>query len=204
VCGDAEPVLAAASAGNTGIALICGTGSLAWGRNAAGVIARCGGWGYLMSDEGSGYAIAMAGLRAAVRHADGRGPPTELLGSMMVALNAKSPQAIVEGVYGRTREQLADLCKVVFELAVEDVMALSIVEAAAEDLAELVVVLRQKLTLSDDDFHLALTGSVILKQESLQAALELQLAANHCRPRSITRVSEPVRGAVALARALSL
>src|SRR5205823_15045021 len=53
VTGDAEPILAAASPENCGVALICGTGSLAWGRNRAGVIARAGGWGYLLGDEGS-------------------------------------------------------------------------------------------------------------------------------------------------------
>src|SRR5438477_9802043 len=51
VTGDAEPILAAASSDNSGVALICGTGSMAWGRNAAGKTARCGGWGYLIGDE---------------------------------------------------------------------------------------------------------------------------------------------------------
>ncbi|MEX2027532.1 MAG: BadF/BadG/BcrA/BcrD ATPase family protein, partial [Pirellulaceae bacterium] len=61
VTGDAEPILAAASPDNWGIALICGTGSLAWGRNQRGQTARCGGWGYLIGDDGSAYAIALAG-----------------------------------------------------------------------------------------------------------------------------------------------
>ena len=83
VCGDAEPILAAASPENSGIVLIAGTGSLAWGRNQAGETARCGGWGYLLGDEGSGYAIALAGLHAAMRAADGRGPQTDLLAAFM-------------------------------------------------------------------------------------------------------------------------
>ena len=57
-----------------GVALISGTGSFAFGRNAGGDTARVGGWGFRFGDEGSGYALAVAGLRAACRWADGRGP----------------------------------------------------------------------------------------------------------------------------------
>jgi N-acetylglucosamine kinase-like BadF-type ATPase len=91
VTGDAEPLLAAASPENWGIALICGTGSLAWGRNQRGQTARCGGWGYLIGDDGSAYAIAVAGLRAAVRAADGRGNPTVLLAHFLAQFAASEP-----------------------------------------------------------------------------------------------------------------
>ena len=43
---------------------------------ADGRTARAGGWGPLLGDEGSGYAIALAGLRAAARRCDGRAPAT--------------------------------------------------------------------------------------------------------------------------------
>ena len=59
---DAWPVLAAGTPDGWGIALISGTGSLAFGRAANGRTARAGGWGFLFGDEGSGYAIAVAGL----------------------------------------------------------------------------------------------------------------------------------------------
>src|SRR5687768_9453320 len=64
---DADPLLAAASRDNFGIALIAGTGSFAFGRDREGQTARCGGWGYLLGDEGSGYSIALTGLRAAAK-----------------------------------------------------------------------------------------------------------------------------------------
>ena len=62
VVHDAEPLLAAGTPEGWGIALISGTGSLAYGRSASGATARTGGWGYLIGDEGSGYALAIAGL----------------------------------------------------------------------------------------------------------------------------------------------
>src|SRR5689334_7188097 len=52
VTNDAEPILAAGAENGWGVALICGTGSFAFARNAAGQTARCGGWGYLLGDEG--------------------------------------------------------------------------------------------------------------------------------------------------------
>ena len=39
---------------------------------------RSGGWGYVLGDEGSGYWIGRAALRAVLREADHRGPATVL------------------------------------------------------------------------------------------------------------------------------
>ena len=55
-----------------------GQGPIVYGINADGKEARASGWGYLLGDEGSGYDIAIKGLRAVARAADGRGRPTEL------------------------------------------------------------------------------------------------------------------------------
>ncbi len=63
VVHDSRLLLAAGHA-STGVAVIAGTGSAAWGRNADGGEARAGGWGYLLGDEGSGYWLG----REAVRH----------------------------------------------------------------------------------------------------------------------------------------
>jgi N-acetylmuramic acid 6-phosphate etherase len=196
VTGDAEPILAAASSENAGVVLICGTGSLAWGRNAAGETARCGGWGYLMGDEGSGYAIALAGLRAAMRAADGRGPATELLPLFQNALAAKTPEELVGQVYGpeMTREKLAALAGVVF--AAQDPVAAGIVAAAAQDLRELVTTVAERLNLPAG-YSLALTGGVFMHQREYAAQVAAPCSANW------TLVTEPVRGAVALARQLS-
>lgn len=57
-------LLLAAGGVDTGVAVIAGTGSAAWGRNSQGDEARAGGWGYLLGDEGSGYWLG----REAVRH----------------------------------------------------------------------------------------------------------------------------------------
>jgi len=55
VTDDAVIALAGATAGEPGIVTIAGTGSIAFGRNAAGSTARVGGWGYIFGDEGGGF-----------------------------------------------------------------------------------------------------------------------------------------------------
>jgi N-acetylglucosamine kinase-like BadF-type ATPase len=204
VTGDAEPILAAASPDNSGIALICGTGSLAWGRNREGATARAGGWGYLMGDEGSAYAVALAGLQAAVRAADGRGPPTALLEGLQRELGAANPQQLVERVYApeMTRERLAALAKAVFDAARKDAVALAIVNAAGEELALHIAVLCRGLGFGGGSYPLAFAGGVILEQSSLREKVLASLARDACAPREVVQVTEPVRGAVALARQL--
>src|SRR5271165_2991065 len=61
VVGDAAIALEAAFGSGPGVIAIAGTGSIVYGRDAAGQIARAGGWGFAISDEGSGHWI---GLRA--------------------------------------------------------------------------------------------------------------------------------------------
>jgi N-acetylglucosamine kinase-like BadF-type ATPase len=205
VTGDAEPILAAAAGDLRGIALICGTGSLAWGRNQSGQTARSGGWGYLLGDEGSGYWIARAGLQAAVQAADGRAQPTVLLEAMLAALEANAPDDLVGIVYGpeMTRERLADLSRVVFEAAAHDAVARAIVEQAAEQLAAMVGALRQRLELRPGQFPLALAGGVIVSQPLLRTRLDERLSAIGASPAAVGLVAEPVRGAVVLARHLA-
>ena len=206
VTDDAEPMLAAASPDGCGIALIAGTGSLCLGRNSAGDTARCGGWGYLLGDEGSGYAIALAGLRAAMRAADGRGPPTDLLAAFQHKLGAASPQELVGKVYApeMTRERLAALASVVFDLATTDEVAMRIVRGAVDDLASLVAAVAERLQLPAHRYTLALAGGALLNQLNyLDRVVYAALGRLHdAPPERWIVVTEPVRGAVTLARIL--
>ena len=70
VVNDALVALEAGAPGRPGVVLIAGTGSIAYGRNAQNQSARAGGWGYMLGDEGSGYWIGRAALRAVLREAD--------------------------------------------------------------------------------------------------------------------------------------
>ena len=71
VVNDALVALVAGAGDQPGVVVVAGTGSIAYGRDAAGRAARAGGWGYLLGDEGGGFWIGRAALSAVVRQFDG-------------------------------------------------------------------------------------------------------------------------------------
>lgn len=201
VTNDAEPILAAAAPEHVGIALISGTGSFAWGRNSSGETSRVGGWGYLFGDEGSGYAIAQAGLRAAAKSVDGRGQPTRLLDTFMERLQATEPSQLIEKVYAGplNRDQIARLAEVVFTVASEgDAVANRLLEEAVNELKSMVSVLASKLCFSPNEWTLAFTGGVVLRQREFTQKLSESLGLARDQ---VSLITEPAAGAVALARA---
>jgi glucosamine kinase len=70
VVGDMQIALEAAFGAGPGVVVIAGTGSIAYGRNALGRTARAGGWGFAISDEGSGHWIGRAVVSEVVRAID--------------------------------------------------------------------------------------------------------------------------------------
>src|SRR3989442_5818311 len=79
VLADAEVVLATAFRSAPGIIITAGTGSIAYARDAAGQLHRCGGHGWQLGDEGGGYWLGRRALDAAARARDGRGEGSTLL-----------------------------------------------------------------------------------------------------------------------------
>ena len=205
VVHDALPLLAAGTPAGWGIALISGTGSFAFGRHPAGR-ARSGGWGFLMGDEGSGYAMAIAGLRAAAKAADGRGPQTRLLDALLGRLNVPRAEALIPAVYAIAgdRARLAALSSAVSEAAeAGDPVAQEIFNTAAEELARMVWAVAAKLDLAGGPFPLALAGGVLLGSEPLRQRVAEQLASCRLEATPLRLVAEPVLGAVQLAAALA-
>jgi N-acetylglucosamine kinase-like BadF-type ATPase len=101
VVNDALIALVAAVGIEPGIVIVCGTGSICYGRNDRGQAARAGGWGYILGDEGSGYWIGRRALTAATRHADGRGPATALAAMTLSHFGVRSVPELVHEVHGR-------------------------------------------------------------------------------------------------------
>lgn len=204
IVNDALPVLAAGSLDGWGVALISGTGSFAFGRNSSGETVRAGGWGYLLGDEGSGYAIALAALRAVTQAADGRGPATQLSDLILERLKITQPTDLVAAVYGSNlnRADLAALSDVVTIAADRgDAVAERILDSAADDLAEMVAAVASRLHFADASFPLCLTGGVLLNSGSLRELLVDQLKLRQFRAEPITTIPYPVAGAVRLALA---
>ncbi|WP_241010596.1 N-acetylmuramic acid 6-phosphate etherase [Mycobacterium camsae] len=79
VTSDAVLAHAGALKGQPGVVLVVGTGVVALAIRADGTLRTADGWGPWLGDEGGGAWIGGAGLRAALRASDGRGPATTLL-----------------------------------------------------------------------------------------------------------------------------
>jgi N-acetylglucosamine kinase-like BadF-type ATPase len=202
VVGDLELVWAAVDfAAVDGIALVAGTGSVAWGCNASDEVARCGGWGYLLGDEGSGYALGLAALRGLVRAIDGRGPATSLFPAVQQSLEVSEPADLIAKVYATemTRQRIASLSPLVFAEESADPLARSIVEGAASDLAELVATLAARLQLEPGGYCLAMAGGLFVHQPTYRERVVRILGERRIEPRETCVVAEPVRGAVRLA-----
>lgn len=202
VVNDGEIVLAAGSPANWGVALIAGTGSIAWGKSRQGHITRAGGWGYLIGDEGSGFDLARNALRAIAQAADGRGEPTRLLDTILSHWNLESPQELISRVYrsGLLPADIAALAPLVVQVANEgDLIAQRLLEQAANDLATTIIAVARALDLGADAIPLALTGGLILETETVRARLiEIATARGyHFAPVELVR--EPVAGAVRMA-----
>lgn len=134
---DAEIALTGATAGQPGIIAIAGTGSIAFGRNAEGRLARAGGWGYIFGDEGGGFDITRRALRAALQDEEGWGPDTSLRALLPRAMNASSANELMHSFYaGVPRTQIAALSRIVNEAASQgDPIAIGILARAARKLA---------------------------------------------------------------------
>jgi len=100
-----------------GILLISGTGSAAFGRSPSGASARCGGWGPVCGDEGSGAWIGRRALSVVTASADGREPETALVGAVLTAAQVNEPQELVAWAAQATPAVFASLAPVVSSVA---------------------------------------------------------------------------------------
>jgi len=159
---DAEIALTGATAGAPGIIVIAGTGSIAFGRNTEGRMARAGGWGYIFGDEGGGFDITRRALRAALRYEEGWGPETRLRNLLAAALGASGANDVMHQFYtGVPRTQIASLARIVDEAAAGgDAIAIEILTGAARDLAAYVEGVYRNLFRANEIVLVAHVGGV--------------------------------------------
>jgi len=167
---DAELILSALD-GGVGVAIISGTGSNTVGWDAGGRVTRAGGWGHVMGDEGSGYDIGRACLKAAARASDGRGPATALLDLIMREWRLDDPSAMFGRVYPEDKVVVARLSTLAFAAARGgDVVARGIVERAADELAVAALAAGAPLHFPHE-LPLALGGGVLTHEEDYRVAV---------------------------------
>lgn len=184
-----DPLLVLAAAGlDEGVALISGTGSIAYGV-AQGRVARAGGWGPRLGDEGSGYWAASDAVRAVLRaHDEGR-PLDSHQRALLAAVGVRDPLRLAHLFH---REPDPWWWARLAPVALRDADRL---ERAAQGLAELARTVRARL---DAELPVVLAGRVLLNTPGLEARVRRRLPGD----RTLRLTADPVMGAALRARRL--
>ncbi len=182
-----------------GINIICGTGSMAYGRfqNRG---ARSGGWGELFSDEGSAYWIAREGLNLFSKMSDGRANRGALHELVVRQFSLRADLDLCGHVYstlGVQRSAVAQLSQIVGEAALlGDTQCKAIFYRAAQELAGMIFAVRRQLNVPDDIiFPVSYSGGVFASGDLLLKPFQDALLSGANKFRLVQPVFSPAIGA---------
>ena len=202
VVGDTEIALEAAFGAGPGVIVIAGTGSVAYGRDAAGRTARAGGWGFAVSDEGSGHWIGRRAISAILSARD-QSRKTALTDMVLQAWKLTSIDELVQQANSTPAPDFPRLFAIVLRAAAEaDSIARDLLSDAATKLAELAAIVVRRLAPHAPDVVLpvAMTGSVFRQSPHVRQVfyntLETSFPGIDVRQDPV----DPVEGALARAR----
>lgn len=146
-----------------GVALVSGTGSIAFGRNAEGTRRRASGWGHIFGDYGSGYDVARKALWHFSAYIDGYGPETSLVQRLTEYWQLPEPYSIINRVYDpkTTKGDIAKLSRIVVDAAAQgDEVSQQILRDVSLDLATYADAVARRLELGPA-LDLALVGGML-------------------------------------------
>ncbi len=202
VVGDMVVALEAAFGGGPGVIVIAGTGSIAYGRNAAGRTLRVGGWGFAISDEGSGYWIGRTAVMAALRACDEEATDNvPLLQSIMTFWHAQTREQIVLAANASPPPDFAALLPLVIAVADSGApLAREILTKAGAELARLSKIVIPRLFPDAESVPVAMSGGVFRNSALVRQVFYNSLRSEYPNVAVNATVIEPVRGALELAR----
>lgn len=195
--------LRAGSSSGIGVAVNCGSGCGAVGRNAAGRYEMIPDLGYIYGDSGGGVQIGRDAVRAVVRAWDGRGEPTALTAPILALAGQPDVASLYLALY---REEVPDgmlrrATRLVFAAAAaDDAVALRILHGIGDELGLSGAALAHRLGMEDRDFAFVLTGGTFRTLDSplaLAAIARMRRTAPYCRP--TLPLVQPVAAAALLA-----
>lgn len=171
---DAENAVAAGLGCADGVAVIMGTGSVAFARKD-GVLHRVGGYGYLLGDAGSGFAIGRDGILAALQDEDGSGMPTMLRAAVWDKVSGESVLAELGEFYRGGKALIATYAPLVFDCArAGDTVAAEILDRNMREVAKTVVGAGKHV--SEEIVPVVLCGGLTAEKEAILPRIEYFLA----------------------------
>jgi glucosamine kinase len=201
---DAYIALRASVPEGDGIVVISGTGSIAYAqRGDEGY--RCGGYGYLLGDDGSGFAIGSAGIAYLLRAYDGRAPRDELVAALEEHLGVADLESALQSVYRSEHpvQTVAAAARVVVDVAqAGGRSATKIVQGAALALGDLVKSAIKRAGLAGEAVPIVLAGGMLQSNSLLTYLLETRLLNEHPAMPISKDCAQPCLGALAEAQRL--
>lgn len=202
VLNDAFGALRAGTDRAWGVVVICGQGVNAAGIAPDGRTVRLDALGEISGDWGGGTDVGWAGLAAAVRARDGRGPRTRLEHDVPAHWGLKTPASVTEAFYtGRIRyRQIGQLSPVVFSAAeAGDAEARRIVDRLAAEIVTMAGAMIRRLHLTRRDPDVVLAGGVFRTRDAaFYERIAAGIAAIAPAARVVGLVAPPVAGAAML------
>ena len=166
--GDHEIALCGALDGKSGIGVIAGTGSICFGCDEKGLFERAGGWGHLIGDDGSGYALGRDALIEVAKAYDGYGEPTQIRDLLSLEMNLSSRAQIISYVYSNDKSAIAAIAPIVEKACSQgDSIATNIINKNAYALTCMVEAVSHKLSLSKT--NVAMLGGLLSNKTNLRA-----------------------------------
>ena len=158
---DMEIALGSGLLFDEGMVLICGTGSVAFGKDKSGHQHKAGGWGYKEGDSGSSYDLGLKSLKHVIRALDGRDVKTLFTKAVMKHIHMKNPSDFIHILDEKylDRTWIAGLAPLVTKYALRhDLNAINIVDEATNDLCDLISAVYKKL--DEKSYALVVVGSL--------------------------------------------
>src|SRR5579872_841525 len=200
VVGDMVIAMEASAGSGPGVVVIAGTGSIAYGRNSAGQTARAGGWGFAISDEGSGSWIGRKAVSAAMRAFDeGRG--TALLEAAIKSWNLNSREELIVTANAQANPDFAGLLGTVVAAAeADDPAAHDVLAEAGAELATLAKIVIRRIFQERENIPVAMSGGVFGNSALVRQVFYNNLRLDFPNAAVNANVVDPVQGALQLAR----
>ncbi len=187
-----------------GVVIASGTGSICWGKGEAGEVCRVGGWGYLFSDEGSGYSMVRDALETVCRTIDKRASQGALLlEELMKDFGVNTYEELVSEIYLSPNPQsIAAYFPLVVKAALEkDPLAVEVIDRGMEELVELVAAAARQIGMYPV-FTVGMTGSILTKVAVTRELFMQKLIERFPKCTIVTEKCENVDGALFLAKKL--
>jgi glucosamine kinase len=202
VVGDMEIALESAFGSGPGVIVIAGTGSIAYGRNAEGGTARVGGWGFAISDEGSGHWIGRTAISIVLRAYDeSQSIESTLLASMLKAWRVENLEQLVLKANATPTPDFSLLFRQVVAAADSgEPLARSVLGQAGMQLAALGKVVMRRLFPDGSRVRVAMSGGVFAHSVFVCQIFYNNLQSEYPDAMVNPSVVDPVRGALELAR----